>query len=397
MPNEGDDKIKILIFIGHYLPGFKSGGILRSVENMVNNFCDAFEFFIVTRDHDLGDEQPYPHIERNRWQVVGNAQVYYLDDASQSLKNICNLVNSTPCDVIYLNSFFDPLTVKVLFARKFSRIANTPVVLAPRGEFAWASLKLKYPKKRTYMWVSTWLQFYRGIIWHASSEYEKDDINGVMGMDATCIRIAKDLPVKIDQGELDINHENKKDAADGLRIVFLSRISPEKNLDYALNVLSEVQANVVFDIYGTAEDENYWCKCKQQISKLPANVRVTYRGAILPDQSVKTLARYDLFLFPSGGENYGHVIAESLLAGAQVLISKNTPWLELEEKNIGWDFSLHHFACFVDTIEKVARMSQAELALKRIDIRGKSDEILNNQQDYEDNRQLFLQALAGGE
>jgi hypothetical protein len=27
---------RILMFIGHYLPGTKSGGILRSVENMVS-------------------------------------------------------------------------------------------------------------------------------------------------------------------------------------------------------------------------------------------------------------------------------------------------------------------------------------------------------------------------
>jgi len=396
MLQQDSAKTKILVFIGHYLPGFKSGGILRSVENIVNNFCDEFDFLIITRDRDLGDDEPYPHIKHNGWQAIGKAQVYYLDHAAQSLKAVCKLVNSTPCDLIYLNSFFDPLTVKVLAARKMGRIAHKPVILAPRGEFAWASLKIKYPKKLAYIRLSTWFRLYHGIIWHASSEHEQADIAGVMHIDSEFMGIARDLPVRIGRDKLKKNRNRKRSDDDRLHVVFLSRISPEKNLDYALNVLSEVQANVVFDIYGTTEDENYWYKCKQYISTLPDNIIVNYRGAISPDQSVATFAGYDMFLFPSGGENYGHVIAESLLAGTQVLISKNTPWLELEQQGLGWDFPLEDIERFVATIEQVAGMSSAELELKRMHVSRNIDKILINQQDYEDNRQLFLQASRTG-
>ena len=55
-------KTKVLVFVGHYLPGFKSGGILRSVENSINYLCDEFDFFIVTRNHDIGDTTPYLNI-----------------------------------------------------------------------------------------------------------------------------------------------------------------------------------------------------------------------------------------------------------------------------------------------------------------------------------------------
>ena len=58
---------KVLVVIGHYLPGFKSGGILRSVENTINYLCDEFDFFVLTRNHDVGDSTPYSNVRLNQW------------------------------------------------------------------------------------------------------------------------------------------------------------------------------------------------------------------------------------------------------------------------------------------------------------------------------------------
>lgn len=55
---------------------------------------------------------------------------------------------------------------------------------------------------------------------------------------------------------------------------------------------------------------------------------------------MNTLSAYDLFLLPTLGENYGHVIHEALLAGCPVLISNRTPWRNLEALGIGWDLPL---------------------------------------------------------
>ena len=43
--------------------------------------------------------------------------------------------------------------------------------------------------------------------------------------------------------------------------------------------------------------------------------------------------KYDCFLFPTLNENYGHVIAEALANGCQVVLSKGTtPWDDLHLK-----------------------------------------------------------------
>ena len=108
------DKPVILAFVGNYLPGYKAGGILRITVNTVDHLCDEFEFKIVTRDRDVGDDKPYLDIKLNQWQPVGNAMVYYLPPQSSTVKDILNLIVRTPHHMLYLNSFFDPLTIKVL-------------------------------------------------------------------------------------------------------------------------------------------------------------------------------------------------------------------------------------------------------------------------------------------
>lgn len=383
----------ILTFVGNYLPGYKSGGILRTIVNTVDHLCDVFEFRIVTRDRDLGDDKPYTDIKINQWQQVGNAMVYYLPHQSSTIKDIKNLIDSTPHHVLYLNSFFDPLTIKVLLNRKFCRLTFKPVIVAPRGEFAWASLKLKYSKKFVFIQAARLIGLYKNITWHSSSEFEGIDIMKVMKITNNVIHNALDLPTKLITNDSPVSIVQSTNDYKGIRLVFLSRISREKNLDYALRILSKVKAQVSFDIYGPSEDLKYWKECQDLIGQLPVNIKVKYLGSVNPNQVVQVFSCYDLFLFPSGGENYGHVIAESLISGTPVLISNKTPWRNLKNDNFGWDISLDQMDSFVELIEKYALMSNKERSKKRALIKVKIERYLLNPVVLEANRQLFLKQL----
>jgi glycosyltransferase involved in cell wall biosynthesis len=387
------DKPVILAFVGNYLPGYKAGGILRITVNTVDHLCDEFEFKIVTRDRDVGDEKPYTNITLNQWQQVGNAMVYYLPPQSSTVKDILNLILCTPHHMLYLNSFFDPLTIKVLLIRKLSRVTFKPVIVAPWGEFAWASLKQKYPKKLIFIQVARLLGLYKNVTWRASSEFEKLDIIKVMKIKSDAIHITGDFPIKnISDVAPNITFKPSPDDKD-LRIVFLSRISREKNLDYALRVLSKVDASVVFDIYGPAENETYWKECQELIGQLPANVTVNYLGSVNPNQVVHIFSRYDLFLFPTGGEAYGHVIAECLTSGTPVLISTATPWRNLQADGLGWDVDLTQMDSFVEIIEQMALLSKGDLLKKRAIVKTNVINRLLDPVVLETNRQLFYRAL----
>lgn len=362
----------VLTFVGNYVPGYKAGGIVRTIVNAVDHLCDEFEFKIVTRDRDLGDDQPYPDIEPDCWQRVGNALVRYVPPRSTAVKDIRNLLVNTPHHALWLNSFFDPLTVKVLWNIKLGFSSPGPVIVAPRGEFAWASLKQKYPKKLVFMYAARLVGLYDSIVWHASSQGEALDITKVMRIDPGAIQAMDDFPIKsIPVSSSDAVVQHSPEYGGALRVVFLSRIAREKNLDYALRVLSRVDAQVAFDIYGPAPDVGYWKQCKELINHLPANVTVNYLGNAAPDQVVDIFSRYDLFLFPTGGEAYGHVIAECLTAGTPVLVSTETPWRNLQSDGLGWDVDLAHPEQFVEVIEHLAVSGESERREKRIVIRSR--------------------------
>jgi glycosyltransferase involved in cell wall biosynthesis len=166
-----------------------------------------------------------------------------------------------------------------------------------------------------------------------------------------------------------------------------------KNLDYAIRVLSLVTAPVDFSIYGPIEDEAYWTKCRTLIAALPPRIHVTYEGIVRPENVVSTLARHQLFLLPTRGENFGHVIHDALSAGLPLLISNQTPWRELEEKGIGWDLPLDGPAAFARRIDEVAnwppeRWRQASARAVQLARQTASDAAV-----LEANRQLFLRAI----
>jgi len=158
----------ILVFTGRYLPGYKAGGILRNVINTVDFLCDEFEFRIVTRDRDLGDEASYSGIDVDKWQRVGNAHVYYLSQGTETLGGIYGLIEETQHDVMFLTSYFDPLTIKALVNIRIRRLPCSPVIVAPFGEFAWASLGQKFAKKTLVYHFSLLSKCRYGLINYAS-------------------------------------------------------------------------------------------------------------------------------------------------------------------------------------------------------------------------------------
>ena len=315
--------------------------------------------------------------------------VYYLSPQSSTRKDIFNLIAGTHHQVFWLNSFFDPLTIKVLLNIKLGRLPCKPVIVAPRGEFAWASLKQKYPKKFVFIQLARLLGLYRKVTWHASSELEALDIIEVMKIPRNAIRVMDDFPIRTISEESPRLTSHATRNVENLKVVFLSRIAREKNLDYALRVLSRVNARVVFDIYGPAPDLTYWRECQDLIGQVPVNVTVNYLGSVGPDQVLGIFSRYDLFFFPTGGEAYGHVIAECLTSGTPVLTSTQTGWRNLQADGLGWDIDLAQEDSFVEIIQNLASLNADERRERRAIVKVKIMERLLKSDVFDAHRQLF--------
>ena len=149
-----------------------------------------------------------------------------------------------------------------------------------------------------------------------------------------------------------VPYKRKEKKKDELNILFISSITPKKNLKFVIEVLNNVYGNFTLDIYGPIKDKTYWKKCQDTISDKIKD-KVNYKGIVDNNLIHTVYPNYDLFFFPTLGENFGHVIFESLAYGTPVLCSGTTPWDKLDEFNAGWNLSLDNFEKYVDLIEKL--------------------------------------------
>ena len=285
---------------------------------------DEFDIKIICNNHDSLKKRLFKNIKNDAWQRVGKASVFYASKNTLNLRAIKKLMSETTHDILYINSFFSyKFSLLPLIARTFKNVSYAPCIIAPRGEFSIGAIKIKFFKKKCYLLILKLLGLSKGLFWQASSNFEKKDIIREIGSIAKRIYIAPNLTLPILNVDLKITKIRKPGQ---LRILFLSRISPKKNLSFILRVLLKINFPLELSIYGPKSDLVYWKKCLNLINKLPSNINVIINDEVPNNQVQKIFERHDLFVFPTLGENFGHVIFESLKSSTPVLVSNQTPW-----------------------------------------------------------------------
>lgn len=383
-----EDCLKVLVFCAHYLPGYKGGGPIKTIKNLVEQVSGDITFNIITSDRDIGDSRPYDSVFYGKWNQKGKASVFYLKSTIIAYIQIVRLLYSQKDSVIYLNSFFSfkfsffPLLVAKIQSRK--------VILAPRGELSRGALSIKIVKKSFFIKLFKFFDLQSTIVFQASSDYEAKDIRTILGENVD-VRIAENI------GENKVAKDVFQREKGPLRAVFISRITQKKNLLTAIEMLSCVHEPIVYDIYGPIEDQEYWHACEKVIEKLPSHVSVRYKGVLKPQKVLKELKCYDVFYFPTKGENYGHVIVEALCAGLPILIADTTPWRNLKQKKIGWDLSLDDTSAFIEVLDYLASMSAEELFTMRKRVLTWAGNKFSQRDTIEANVALFKYSIGNNE
>ena len=378
-------KSKVLIFIDWFLPGDKAGGPIRSCANLMDYLGNDFDFSVVTRDTDYTETKSYSGITSDAWNILPDGKrVYYISANQLNKETISKLLSEEKYDVVYLNGIwsqaFTAWPMKQLKKLKF----KGKVIVAARGMLAPSALAIKATKKKMYLHLAKWRNDFSNVIFHATNLQEASDIRKAIG-DKNQILIAGNLPRKISEST---QHTSK--STDKLRIISIARIAPEKNTLYAIEVLSKVKVAVESDFYGPIYNEEYWKECKAATEKLPSNVKLNFMGPIPSENILNTLAKYDLFFLPTRGENFGHVILESLQAGTPVLISDQTPWNNLESLKVGWDLPLESQEKFVKIIEGMVNLQIEEFKKLSENAIRFSEDYATSEKLIEENKKLFV-------
>lgn len=353
-------KKRVMIFCDFYLPSYKSGGGMWTLVNLVERFCDRYDFFIVTRNYDSkGDKTPYATVKSDEWNATGDARVFYFSRKSFNQAKFAALVNEVAPDAFFLNSAFAAPVVKFLTARRKKMLADAPVVLAPCGEFSDGALSVKPLKKKIFLRYAKTVGLYRNMIWKASFDAEKEEIKRIAGADAE-VWVAPDLAPKAILPDFSAEQKPPKEKGSA-KFVFVSRLVRKKNLHYFLERLRQIKAGrIEFEIIGPLEDREYWRECRAIIETLPPNIAVRATGAFPNRVALEKVRANHFFALPTLNENFGYVFIEALAAGCPLLISDRTAWDDIETYRAGWCPALEEPEKWVALIERCVAMEAAE-------------------------------------
>lgn len=336
--------------IDWYAPGFKAGGPIRSAVNFADQLENDLDIFVLTTDRDLGDTQAYPGIQSDQWIQKNDHQVFYASPAYLTWSSVKKITMELAPEFIYLNSMFSRyFTIYPLLMKKMG-LLNSKLVLAPRGMLRESALTHKSGKKKIFIGLLKSFGLTSELIFHATDDTEERDIKKVFGKDTTLFR-AGNLPGK--QKSL-ISITDKIPGY--LKIVFVGRIHPIKNLDLLLRALQNVNGKVELTVIAPLEDQAYWNACQQLIAKLPEGIRVSLLENVPHEKIEEIILANHIFALPTKGENFGHAIFEALAAGRPVVISDQTPWRNLEKNKAGWDLSLNDENSFSAVINRLVNM-----------------------------------------
>jgi glycosyltransferase involved in cell wall biosynthesis len=397
-------KKRILIFIDWFVPGYKAGGPISSNANLITHLKDDFEFYIITRDTDYCETKPYTSVVSGEWnELPTGAKVYYVPAAKLSIRNLIRISKTIDFDAVYVNGIYS-LYFSLFPLIWFKYFSRKEVVVSARGMLSDHTFSSKKSKKKFFYTLSRFTGLYKGITFHATNDDEATQIRRNAGFKGV-IKVAPNLPPVIQIPE----KSTLKKTAGELRLISIARVSPEKNTLFALNILESCNlqpgtCNLVFDLYGTIYDQVYWYECQKIIARLPSYIKVNFCGTVEKEKIQETLQQYHFLFMPSKGENYGHSIVESFIAGCPVIISNCTPWRNLQKvhgpqsivygisptsSGVGWDIALDQPEEFVKVIELCVLMDEHEYEDMSMHTLEYARKITNDPRVLEANRSLF--------
>lgn len=344
---------RILVMIDWYLPGFRGGGPITSVANLVDALGDSYDFSIVTSDTDYGQSKPYVGIETDQWLALGpHLRIWYCSRAANGYRDFRKLIGETDYDLLYLNSMFSlRYTIYPLWSSRAAH-PDREVLLAPRGMLHAGALGLKPLKKKIFLKAILLMGIHRHIRFQATDDQEVLDIRQVFGAETKVLQ-APNLPRLHQPPFVSIPKERGK-----LKLVFLSRLTEKKGLHTLLQMLQSQQGEISLEVVGPDEEAGYWQRCAAIIAQLPANIQVTKSPPLPPEEAFEKLQSAHCFAMPTLGENFGHAIFEALRAGRPVLISDKSPWRELERQKVGFDIPLDKTGLFEQAISQLVAFDQ---------------------------------------
>lgn len=344
-----------VVLTDFFLPSDKAGGPVRSMAELATATV-AGRVLFVAGDRDLGDSEPFPDLVVGRPVRVLGAEVVYLPaDRARSILTAWRLLRSVQPDTVYLNTLFAPVSGLLPLLLHRARLLHSGLlVVAPRGQLDPGAMSLSAGRKRAVLRVVRRLGGRADVRFHATSELERRHILQVLP-DAE-VRVLPPVPA------VRWRQAPPTPVRTPLRLVYVSRVSPKKGLLVALEALRLLEVPVALDVHGPEEDVEYSTACRRLAETLGPEHQVRFLGPIAHEQVTGVLEAADALVLPTLGENFGHVVLESLASGCPPVLGSATPWTGSLKAGAGWAVDATSPRSVADALEQLAALTPEEAA-----------------------------------
>lgn len=229
-------------------------------------------------------------------------------------------------DVYHANAIWSDVPhATALFARRYRK----PYLMSLHGGIGENALRHNPWRKRIMMSLVLNKDLRMASCIHATSEQEVRDYRN-LGFTNPVALIGNSVPIP---DYLDtLSHQQSR-----FKLGYLGRIHPLKKVDHLIKAWAAAGVSMrdgELCIIGSG-DETYTNTLLNLVKQLGlTNVRFT--GFLCGKQKFEALADLSVLCLPSDSENFGLVVAETLLAGTPVVASRHTPWQSVEREQCGY-------------------------------------------------------------
>jgi glycosyltransferase involved in cell wall biosynthesis len=222
-------------------------------------------------------------------------------------------------DVIHIHAMFSfPSTVAGIVAW----LKGTPYVVRPLGTLMSYGVGQRRPwLKRLSIKLIEGPILRRAAFVHCTSEVElKETLAHGFYCNGGVIPLGVDEPL-VEHGK---RKESVEKSGDAMKVLFLSRIDPKKNIEGLLHAFAIVVREfpgVRLQIAGDGPAP-YVATLKSLASSLLIEERVEWLGYVDGEVKTATFAAADVFVLPSYSENFGIAPVEAMLAGLPCILGQ---------------------------------------------------------------------------